>query len=60
METETPEAPEIEELPADPETELPDEDLPEEPPEEAPGELQPDEPGEAGPGELSSGPRTVR
>jgi hypothetical protein len=42
METETPEAPEIEELPTDPETELPDEDLPEEPqPEEVPGELEP-------------------
>jgi hypothetical protein len=60
METETPEAPEIEELPVDPETELPDEDLPEEPPEESPREPQPEEAGGAGAGDPFSERRTAQ
>ncbi len=52
METETPEAPQIEELPEDPETDLPE---PEELPEELPLE---DDPGEPLPGQLSE-PETV-
>ena len=46
METETPEAPEIEELPQDPDTEVPE---PEELPEELPLE---DDPAESLPGQL--------
>ena len=52
METETPEAPQIEELPDDPETEPPQ---PEELPEELPLE---DDPGEPLPGQLGE-PETV-
>lgn len=52
METETPEAPEIEELPEDPDTEAPEPDeLPEELPLEDPGEPLED-PGEPLPGQL--------
>ena len=47
METETPEAPEIEELPDDPDTEAPEPDeLPEELPLEDPGEQLPGQMGE--------------
>jgi hypothetical protein len=47
METETPEAPEIEELPDDPDTEAPEhEELPEELPLEDPGEPLPGQLGE--------------
>ena len=47
METETPEAPEIEELPEDPDTEVPEpEELPEELPLEDPGEPLPGQVGE--------------
>ncbi|MEK6327547.1 MAG: hypothetical protein AABM66_08510 [Actinomycetota bacterium] len=52
METETPEAPQIEELPGDPDTEAPQ---PEELPEELPLE---DDPGEPLPGQLGE-PETV-
>jgi hypothetical protein len=45
METETPEAPEIEELPEDPDTEAPE-------PEELPEELPLEDPGEPLPGQL--------
>ena len=45
METETPEAPEIEELPEDPDTEAPD-------PEELPEELPLEDPGDPLPGQL--------
>ena len=45
METETPEAPEIEELPDDPDTEAPE-------PEELPEELPLEDPGEPLPGQL--------
>ena len=45
METETPEAPEIEELPEDPDTEAPE-------PDELPDELPLEDPGEPLPGEL--------
>ena len=47
METETPEAPEIEELPEDPDTEAPEpEELPEAPPLEDPGDPLPGQLGE--------------
>jgi hypothetical protein len=47
METETPEAPEIEELPEDPDTEAPEpEELPEELPLEDPGDPLPGQQGE--------------
>jgi hypothetical protein len=47
METETPEAPEIEELPEDPDTEAPEpEELPEELPLEDPGDPPPGQQGE--------------
>jgi hypothetical protein len=59
METETPEAPEIEELPDDPDTEAPEpEELPEDPeplPEEVPGEL-PEQAGEAETAEVPAEP----
>ena len=45
METETPEAPEIEELPEDPDTEAPE-------PEELPEDLPPEDPGDPLPGQL--------
>jgi hypothetical protein len=45
METETPEAPEIEELPEDPDTEAPE-------PDELPEELPLEDPGEPPPGQL--------
>ena len=45
METETPEAPEIEELPDDPDTEAPE-------PEELPEELPLEDPGDPLPGQL--------
>jgi hypothetical protein len=45
METETPEAPEIEELPEDPDTEAPE-------PEELPEELPLEDPGDPLPGQL--------
>jgi hypothetical protein len=45
METETPEAPQIEELPEDPDTDAPD-------PDELPEELPLEEPGESEPGQL--------
>ena len=53
METETPEAPEIEELPDDPDTEAPEaEELPEELPLEDPGEPLPGLLGEPETGEV--------
>jgi hypothetical protein len=62
METETPEAPEIEELPEDPDTEAPEPDeLPEDPeplPEEMPGELQAEQAGEADTAEVPTEPNT--
>jgi hypothetical protein len=62
METETPEAPEIEEMPDDPDTEAPEPDeLPEDPeplPEEAPGELLVEQAGEADTAEVPAEPST--
>jgi hypothetical protein len=53
METETPEAPEIEELPDDPDTEVPEpEELPDDPDTEMPEELPLEDPGEPLPGQL--------
>jgi hypothetical protein len=53
METETPEAPEIEELPDDPDTEVPEpEELPDDPDTERPEELPLENPGEPPPGQL--------
>ena len=65
METETPEAPEIEELPEDPDTEAPEPDeLPADPadpeplPEETPWELPPEQAGEADTAEVPTEPST--
>ena len=60
METETPEAPEIEELPDDPDIEAPEpEELPEDPeplPEETYGDLPPEQAGEAETAEVPAEP----
>jgi hypothetical protein len=62
METETPEAPEIEELPDDPDTEAPEpEELPADPeplPQETPGELPPEQAGETETAEVPEEPST--
>jgi hypothetical protein len=61
METETPEAPEIEELPDDPDTEAPEpEELPEEEPLEIPGEPLPGQAGEAETEEVPAVPSSAQ
>ena len=68
METETPEAPQIEELPDDPDIEAPEpeelpEELPEDPeplPEETYGDLPPEQAGEAETAEVPTEPSTAQ
>jgi hypothetical protein len=57
METETPDAPEIEEFPSDPDTEVPE---PDELPDEAPGDGEFEEADELEPAELPDDPITLQ